>query len=418
METVQSGNWVGVDWGDREHTVSVVDAAGAEVARFRVRHSAEGLTGLPAQLRAYGPVAGVAVETPRHLLVHVLVEAAMPVYAINPRQSHTWRKCLAVSGAKDDGKDAWALADGLRHYHRHLQRYVRDAADPRKLGRLCEGEMRLTQARTRLVQQLTAGIKQYFPAALEFISDWTTQMAWDFLLQFPTARAFASASTAKLVGFLRQHRQGLTPQWRARIAARQQATQWPCDAAVEAAEALLATSLAKQLRTLQVTLKEYRNQIMSLYNDNPDKAIFESLPGAGPKLAVRLACEFGSLRERFDAAAGVQKMAGTAPVTFQSGGHREVRIRRACQKRFRTTLHQFAQQSIKRCAWARACYRHARGKGQPHATALRFVANKWLKIIYRMWQDHKPYDEAQYLEQLKRHNSPIAYELGLLKSRG
>ena len=109
---------------------------------------------------------------------------------------------------------------------------------------------------------------------------------------------------------------------------------------------------------------------------------------------------------------------GWRRVTEQSGRHKTVRIRRACKKDFRNTLHLFAFQSINQSAWARAYYDLARARGQSHALALRNLPNKWLKIIYRMWQNREPYDEQRYLRQLNRKGSPIARRLGLATTGG
>jgi len=416
MHTEAVGCWVGVDWGGKEHAVCVVGADGVEVTQFTMRQAAGALQGLAERLRALGPVAGVAVETPRHLLVDVLVEGGYAVYPINPRVSHAWRQCSSVGGAKDDRRDAWVLADGLRHHHAKLRAFVPERGPARVLGLLCEDECRFIGQRTALVQQLEDTLKQYFPAALEWFSDWTTQTAWDFVLAFPTAAQLASARPAKLAGFLRTHRVGLGPVWQKRIAARTAALDWPCNPDVVAAKSVLALALAKQLRTVQATLRDYRKQIDALFERREDKAVFTSLPGAGRKLAPRLASAFGTQRDQVESADVVQQVTGTAPVTVQSAAHRSVHIRRACRKDARCTLHHFAWQSLKQSVWAKAAYSRARRKGQKHATALRFVANKWLKIIYRMWQTGEPYDEERYLRQLTQKKSPIAYDLGLLKT--
>jgi hypothetical protein len=416
MKPEEAGCWVGVDWGDKAHTVSVVGPDGRTRAEFGIAHEAAALKALPERLRGYGPIAGVAVETPRHLLVHVLAEADVRVYPINPKLSKRWRECKGVAGAKDDRRDAWALADGLRCHHAKLRVFVRETGPARVLSLLCEDESRAIGHRTALVQQMKDALKQYFPGVLEWFDDWTTQAGWDFVAAFPTPAALASAKPSKLIGFLRTHRMALTPQWQERIAQRHTVLEWPCEPEMVEAKSLLVVTLAKQLRTLQAALKSYRKQIEPLFDQIENKDVFASLPGAGPKLAPRLASLFGQHPECIESADVVQKLSGTAPVTVQSGGSRSVHIRRACRKNARNTLHQFAGQSIRRCAWARALYDRARRKGQKHATALRLVANKWLKIIYRMWQTGEPYDEQRYLDQLVKTKSPIAYELGLLKT--
>ena len=411
MQTGELGYWAGVDWGHEKHAVCVVDDDGHVVTSFRAANSPQGLTMLVERLKALDSVAGVAIETSRHMLVDALLLAGFKVYAINPKLSHAWRKGWNVSEAKGDDRDAWVLGDGLRVHHGHLRAFEPEAAAARELALVCQDESRLIEDRTALVLRLEDTLHQYYPAALGWFNDWASQTAWDFILRFPSPQKLAQARKSTLCGFLRQHRIGLGPLWQERIEARKDATQWPCHEATGDAKSLLAVSLAKQLRALKPTLDAYRKRIEKLFSTHEDNAVFQSLPGAGAKLAPRLCAEIGTRRDRFDSASSLQQPSGTAPVTEQSGRHKTVHIRRACKKGFRNTLHQFAFQSINQSAWARAFYDLARERGQSHALALRNLANKWLKIIYRMWQNKEPYDEQRYVRQLIRKNSPIARRL-------
>ena len=52
-----------------------------------------------------------------------------------------------------------------------------------------------------------------------------------------------------------------------------------------------------------------------------------------------------------------------------------------------------------------------RAQGDRHATALRKLADKWLKIIKRMLQTGQPYDDKRYMEALRKHGSPVYLRL-------
>jgi len=366
-----------------------------------------------ARLRAAGEVAGVAIETTRHLVMHALLEAGFTVYAINPKLSHAWRKGVSVVEAKSDGMDAWVLAEGLRVHHGHLRSYIADDAQTRQLAMLCHDEQHLIEQRTALVSALQAALKQYFPLALQWFSKWSAPAAWDFILTFPTPQALKRATKKKLCGFLARHYIGLGPIWQQRIAARDKATTFMGDIATTEAKSMLAVGLAKQLRTLQAVLEIYRDKIEMMFDHHPDAALFKSLPGAGPKLAPRIATIFGCDRLRYASAHGVQELTGTVPVTRQSGRSKTVAFRRACRKPFRNTMHQFAFCCLRNSVWARAYYDAARRQGQSHAQALRNLGARWLKIIYRMWVERTPYDEQRYLDALVRRNSPLAHQLRL-----
>jgi hypothetical protein len=41
-------------------------------------------------------------------------------------------------------------------------------------------------------------------------------------------------------------------------------------------------------------------------------------------------------------------------------------------------------------------------RGQGRWQAIRVVAFKWLRILWRCWRDHTPYDEARYLRSLQK----------------
>ena len=74
-----------------------------------------------------------------------------------------------------------------------------------------------------------------------------------------------------------------------------------------------------QLRALEKQLQQYRAAIAQLFAEHPDHNLFGSLPGAGDKLAPRLLSEIGQDRARYTDVEGLQCVAGTAPVSFQSG---------------------------------------------------------------------------------------------------
>ena len=407
MDTSVNALWAGVDWADESHQVCVVDTAGKVVAAFALPHQAEALQGLGSRLRTLGPIGGVAIETPRHLLVHQLLADGFLVYPVNPSMSHKWCEALSVAGATDDPAQAFALADGLRHHHGRLRPLLPDDPKTRELALLCKAEVTLIAHHTALVNQLQATLKQSHPVALEWFDDWTSPSAWEFAVVFPTPTSVARASDRKLYGFLARHHIGASPRWQERIAGRQEATRWPRDPATEAALPQLVASLVAVLRTLREQLAAHRRRIAALFAVHPDAALFESLPGAGPKLAPRLLAHFGTERGRYESAKALQQLAGVVPVTQQSGKTKEVHFRRACQKDFRNTMHQFAFCSLRKSEWARAAYDRARDRGQDHAHALRTVAAQWVKILYRMWVTRTPYNEALYLASLIRHRSPL-----------
>ena len=185
------------------------------------------------------------------------------------------------------------------------------------------------------------------------------------------------------------------------------ATPLTTDSAVLESSTLMITLLAQQLLVLLSAITQVEKAIAELFPPHPDHALWDSFPGAGPVLAPRLLAAFGADRQRFASAVEVQQFAGIAPVTESSGQHRWVHWRWACPKFLRQTLHEFAGCSIPQSAWAKAYYQQQRDRGKSHHAAVRALAFKWTRILYRCWKDHTAYDEHRYLEALARRGSPL-----------
>ena len=403
METV----YAGIDWGDKSHALTIVDAQGRFVVQCTIEHSAQGLEELVEILANQRPVAGVAIEKDRHLVIDKLLGAGHTVYPINPKVSKKWRECVHVDPGKSDGTDSAHLADGLRLYHAKCKPLRPDDPRTRQLRLLCDGERNAIADRTALANRLKSCLKEYYPEALGWFKDFTTPTAADFVIAFSSGEVLRGTSEAKVVKFLRTHGIRLSPLWHQRVASRTVGPRWPSDEATVAAKSIQAVGIARQLRTVAGVLKQYRQRIEALFAEHPDAALFSSLPGAGPKLAPRLLSHFGTDRTRFANATGLQALSGTVPITKKSGKGGGPHFRWACQKGFRNTMFLFAFTSLRASPWARAFYDRARSRGKSHAEALRMLGAKWLKIIYRMWADHTLYDERLYTASLVRHQSPV-----------
>jgi transposase len=271
---------------------------------------------------------------------------------------------------------------------------------------LCRDEIKLIEQRTGLVNQLRAALHEYYPAALEAFDDWTGEGSWQFVITFPDPHRLVSAGKRKWEKSLHSHKlyRKQTAPKRLEVFARAEKFVNP-NASVTKAKSLLAVTLAKQLCTLQSQLDEYRKLINELFANHPDSSCFGSLPGAGQKIAPRLLGELGSNRQVFPTAESLQNFAGTSPVTKQSGNSRLVMFRRACNKTLRATLHLWADLSRHECAWADVYYKQKRAQGKNHATALRCLGQRWLKILWKMWQTNTPYNEALHLKNQTRHGS-------------
>lgn len=400
--------WVGIDWADQAHMVCCLDQEGQTSWTQEILHQEEEIKRLVRRFQTMKGTVCIALETAHGLLVEELMAVGLTIYAVNPKQAKAWRKDLSVNPSKSELGDAYTLAEGLRLFHQHLRPLAPEEPLSRELRLLCRDEKTLIQERVALLNRWRATLKEYYPLVLEWFSDPNCQTAWDFVLEFPRPSLVQAASRGKLTGFLKRHRIGLSPLWLRRVDQIRQSGAWQADPATTSAKSLLAISLAKQLRTLEGTIKTYRERINSLFTQLPDQDIFRSLPGGnGPKIGPRLAAELGQDRNRFPEVRSLLCQAGVVPLTEASGKHRSVRVRWGCNKNLRDAVYQWAFVTLERCRWARAFYDAARQSGQSHATALRNLGRKLLKILWRMWQERCPYDETKYLRSLERHGSPL-----------
>ena len=397
-------HFAALDWASDHHDIVVVDAQGKVVESFTFAHTGAGWQELRAKLVCY-PATAIAVETNQGAAVQQLIEAGLEVYPVNPKSAQRYRERKAPSGVKDDKLDAWSLADALRLDGHDWRALVPEDPLIEQLRLLCRDEIALIEQRTALVNQLRQALHEYYPAALEAFDDWTKDYTWHFLESFPTPEKLQSAGKRKWGKFLHTHKLWRPDTAPKRLEIFARAAAFGGSAAQIAAKSLLAVSCARVLQTLERQLLTYRAAIEALFAEHPDSGLFGSLPGAGPKLGPRLLAEMGDNRDRFAAPQSLQCHAGTAPVTIQSGQLLRHRLRHACDATLRSTVHQWADHSRKTCPWAQAYYRAHRAQGQSHACALRCLGQRWLKILWKMWQTHTPYNEALHTRNQTKHGS-------------
>jgi transposase len=407
----QQSYFAALDWAKEHHDVIVVDRNGIIVADFQFAHTVEGWAQFDQQLQACGRPP-VAIETSCGMVVDQLLQRGYPVYPVNPKAAKRYRERKAPSGTKTDRHDAWSLADALRtDGHAWPALHAQDEATA-TLRLLCRDEISLIEERTALVNKLQAALGEYYPLALESFDDWTKPFTWAFVRAFPTAVALKQAGKRRWEKFLHLHglwRMQTAPQ---RLAAWARGQQLQASPATIKAKSLLALSLASVLQNLQQQLQEYRHQINEAFAQHPDHDIFGSLPGAKEKLGPRLLGEIGTVREIFPDAQSLMCVAGVSPVSYQSGQIRKSHIRWACNRVLRASVHLWADQSRKTCAWAQVYYQAKRDRGHSHASALRCLGKRWLKILWRLWQDRLVYCESEHLQSLEQHGSFVAKMLG------
>lgn len=406
---------VGIDWADDHHDVALQAADSAAVEASRLAHTPNALAAWLATLAARfgGRPVGIALETSRGPLVHALLEASFVVlFPVNPRSLRRFREAFTPSGAKDDAPDARLLLELLAKHRDHLAPWVPDDPATRALRALAERRRAAVALRTQLTQQLQATLKDYFPQALTWAgADLASPLALAFLERWPTLGALQRARLATVRHFYTAHHCRAAARLDARLAEIAAAAPLTGDPALIEPSVLFVRLLIAQLRTLGAGLAALDAELATRFAAHPEAALFRGLPGAGAALAPRLLAAFGTDRARFPTAADLQRAAGIAPVTVRSGQSCHVHWRWAAPAFVRQTFHEFAGHSIRFSAWARAFYAAQRARGKPHHAAVRALAFKWIRILWRCWQDRTPYDETRYVRALTARGSHVATHL-------
>ncbi|MFZ0961009.1 MAG: IS110 family transposase [Terriglobia bacterium] len=409
--------WIGLDWADQKHDVCLQATGSTEVEHLVVEQKPEALQAWVAELRRrfpHGPIA-IALEQSRGSLFYALMNYEfLRLYPIPPKALADYRKALYPSGSKDDPVDAQLLLEFLRKHPQRFRPWMADDVQTRQLALLNEHRRRLVDDRTALTNRLTTLLKGYFPEALGWAEDLRTPLAWDFLAQFPTLELAQQASRLDVLKVYRAHTRRPPEQLEALCDEIRTARPLTTDRAIIASSVLMVEILVEQLRVLGAGIERVEHQLADVFATHPDRAIFQSFPGAGKALAPRLLAAWGSDRQRFQDAANMQCFAGPAPVTVRSGKSKWVHRRFACPTFVCQTFHEFAAQSRLKSPWAKAYYQQMRSKGADHHPAVRALAFKWIRIMFRCWQDRTLYDELHYQQALTRRGSPLATELNRL----
>ena len=407
--------YVGIDWADTKHD-TCLQAAGETEHQFdciphQVARIDEWATALH---RRYGGPIAVALELAKGPIVAALQKYDFFVlFPINPSTLAKYRVAFKPSRAKDDPTDAeLALELLLRHPERFTPLQPQSAA-MRSLLSLIEQRRELVNDKTRFTNRLGNTLKQYYPQALDWFEHTDTVLFCDFLNRWPTLMAVKRARKTTLEAFFHAHNGRRAKVIEARLQSIRIATPLTEDPGIVAPCRLHVLAVVDQLRTTLTAINRFDQEIAAVASTLPDYALFQSLPGAGPHLAPRLLAAFGEQRDRFQGADELLKYSGIAPVTERSGKKSWVHWRWQCPTFLRQTFVEWAGQTINKSFWAGAYYRQQRAKGSSYQAAVRALAFKWIRILFRCWQTRTPYDESTYLNALRGRGSSLLQNLDL-----
>lgn len=401
--------YIGIDWSEEKHDVVFLNEAGAIIGQLTMAHSPEGYQHLAKTCQSLGLAKAdclVGLETAHNLLIDFLwCQGYGQVYVIPPSVIKSCRGRYGQSGARTDRQDGRLIADVLRTDRARLYPWQPDSLLTRQMRGQVSLLQHVTRSSVRWSLRLRAVLLRYYPAALKVFKSLKHLISLHFIIAYPTPQAATDLSWSQFETFAHQHRYTHRRRLPSCYARLQQSypEASPETVSVYQAEAVL---LAQVLLQLLQAKKRLLTDLQALFEPHPDQHIFASLPGAGRLLAPALLTKFGDDRQRFPAAASLQALAGTCPVTDQSGKRKLIKFRRGCDHEFRWIAQQWAIRSLTQSVWANAYWQQIRPHCASDSHAYRCLANRWLAIAWKLWQSGKPYDETYHLQQRALRSQP------------
>lgn len=405
---------VGVDWGDKKHAYVIDDGSGKRTAG-EMGSSSEEVHAWVRELRecfAAGWIV-IALEQGRGGLLYALsMYDFIVLVPLNPRASKSYRGSLRLSGASSDGSDAELICDFAIKHLDQLRVWRPDDSLTRKIRLLAEARRKLVDQRTGYTHALADALKAYFPQALQWFGGEGSKLLRAILRNWPTLDALRSATREQLTATMKACRcrkiGDRVPELVEKI---EGAVALTHDEAIVEAQAMYAQTLISVIEPLEEQIVKYDKAIAAAWSVHPDYELFDALPGAGAVLAPRLAVAFGLDRGRYQDANEIQCYSGIAPVREQSGKMVWTHVRFGCPKFLRQSFHEFAAASMPHSPWAKAVYEEQRARGAQHHEAIRSLAFRWIRILFRLWKDRQPFDEQRHLDNLAKTQSPITRRL-------
>jgi transposase len=401
---------LGIDWADKKHDLCLLDTATGKKTRLVLPHTPQAINEYFTNLRARYPEQQIAVglEQSRGPLLFALLQFDfLVIYTINPTTLAKYRQAFSPSRAKDDPTDAEYAAELLMKHSDRLKCWHPDDDQTRTLRYLVEHRRRLIGDRTRISNRLTSLLKCYFPQVLSWFPDLATVLVCDFLLRWPALERLRGVKRTTLLNFFRAHHSVRCDTLEKRLTAIKESVPLTTDRAIINSSVLMISALAAQMKTTIEAVNQFDVEIEKLCAAHPDFPLFQSLPGAGAVYASRLLAVMGTQRDRWTTAQELACLSGIAPVMERSGQSVWIRWRYFCPKFMRQSFHEYAGESIKHSFWARAYYEQQIAKGKGRQAAVRALAYKWIRIIWKCWQTRTSYNEVRYLENLRKKGSPL-----------
>ena len=397
--------FVGIDLGQWLHMASLVDAKGKFLGERGFPHSREGLSGtidwLLEETSQDTERIAVAIEKPHGALTELFLDNAIAIFAINPKQVDRFRDRYSMSGAKDDRRDAFVLADALRTDGHRFQRLKLPPPEIIAMRGLLSTRDQLVKNHVALSSQVRELVIRCWPHLISLApKDKALDSFFCELLQlFLDAKGLTDLSGTTFQQLVKKHHiRRVHPDQLLEIL--HQSPLRVAPATIEATSEQLKLLLQQLLlvrqhrRDSDQLLEKWFKQQRTTDEPYTDAAILASFPGVGAfVLASVLSYAHDPVRLRNLEA--FRSLGGIAPVTKQSGKRRQVLLRRARSQPLNNALHHWARIAVLRDPHSKQHYDRLRSRGHSYARALRGVMDRILPVAMAMIRDRTLYDPSQ-----------------------
>jgi len=399
------------DWADEKHDYCLWDAGSNSIEIDTIANRPEVIHDFICQMRFrfQGKAVAVGLEQSKGSLAYQLMEYGFfTIYFTHPTTVAKVREAWTPSGAKDDPDDAELIMGIVRDSNHKLRAWKPATPETRRLMLLCSHRRKFVDLRVKLTNMLRSCLKTYYPLACQVAGDKLNEpLALNFLTKWPTFGELKRARPSTIEKFYALGNGRSTKAIQKRLEAIRDARAATTDPVIIGCHSVQMLALVAQIRTLRESIKQYDKQIAETYSTHSDVEIIKSFPATGKVFGPRLIAALGSDRERFESAHEMECYSGIAPVVDRSGKTAKTYRRYKCSTFIRQSFHEWANETTKHCLWARAYYVQCREKGKGHHQAVRSLAYKWIRIIYKCWKEQVPYDDGHYMSMLKKRGSNL-----------
>lgn len=387
--------FAGIDWAKDDHAACVVDEHGQIAMAKTFAHDERGLRALIGCLRAHR-AERVAIERPDGLLVDRLLEAGLVVIAIHPNQVKAARARYTNAGGKSDRFDAFVLAELARTDSHRFRALAGDSDQTKALRALTRAHQDAVWTRVALANQLRAELERVWPGATRIFAAIDSPIALAFLTRYPSPTDAQQLTHRQLAALLRRQRYCGHRSPDELLQRLRSAPAGAAGAVEHAARRTIVLGLITALTAITAQIRTLQRDIDTHIRAHPDGPIFLSFFRTASLTAARLLAEIGDDRGRYPTNEALAAHAGASAVARESGRHKSASFRWACNHRLRQAITTLADTSRHRHPWAHATYTAARARGHDHPRALRTLSRNWIRVLWRCWQTHTPYNPNRH----------------------